>query len=118
MELLIAKPNSVFQSETIDEAYETCSKFINFSRQENNDMGDSKNEFEHLPKQMRDFQINFPDPVLAFKSLDGPNINHDERKLALALGKDMKYEDMKSALKRIFNKSSSTATTQSAIIKQ
>ena len=44
MELLIAKPDSVFKSETIDEAYETCSKFINFSRQENNDMGDSKNE--------------------------------------------------------------------------
>ena len=30
----------------------------------------------------------------------------------------MKYEDMKSALKRLFNKSSSTTTTQSATIKQ
>ena len=88
MELLIAKPNSVFQSETIDEAYETCSKFINFSRQENNDMGDSKNEFEHLSKRMRDFEMKLPDLVLAFKLLDGPNINDDERKLALALGKE------------------------------
>ena len=67
MELLIAKPDSVFQSETIDEAYETCSKFINFSRQENNDMGDSKNEFEHLSKRMRDFEMKLPDLVLAFK---------------------------------------------------
>ena len=31
MELLIAKLDSVFQSETTDEAYETYSKFINFS---------------------------------------------------------------------------------------
>ena len=77
-----------------------------------------KTKFEHLSKRMRDFEIKLPDLVLAFKLLDGPNINDDERKLALALGKDMKYEDMKSALKRIFNKSSSTATTQSAIIKQ
>ena len=30
----------------------------------------------------------------------------------------MKYEDMKSVLKRLFNKSSSTKTGQSAIIKQ
>ena len=30
----------------------------------------------------------------------------------------MKYEDIKSALKRLFNKSSSTKTAQSAIIKQ
>ena len=36
----------------------------------------------------------------------------------MALGKDMKYEDIKSALKRLFNKSSSTKTAQSAIIKQ
>ena len=46
------------------------------------------------------------------------NINDDERKLALALGKDMKYEDMKSALRRLFNKCSSTTTAQPAIIKQ
>ena len=37
----------------------------------------------------------------------------DFRKVSLALGKDMKYEDMKSALKRLFNKSSSTTTAQS-----
>ena len=77
MELLIAKLDSVFQSKTVDKAYETYSKFINFLRQENN----------------------------------------DERKVPLALGTDMKYEDMKSALKRLVNKSSTT-TTQSAIIKQ
>ena len=54
-----------------------------------------------------------PSPVLAFKLLDGSNISDDKRKLALALGKDMKYEEMKSALKSLFNKSSSTTTAQS-----
>ena len=39
MEPLIAKLDNVIQSETIDEAYETYSKVINFSRQENNNMG-------------------------------------------------------------------------------
>ena len=62
--------------------------------------------------------MKFPDPVLAFKLLDGSNISDNERKLPLALGKDMKYEDIKSAFKRLFNKSSSTTTAQSAIIKQ
>ena len=57
-------------------------------------------EFEHLYKRIRDFEMKLPDPVLAFKLLDGSNINDDERKLPLALGMDMKYEDMKSALKR------------------
>ena len=81
-------------------------------------MSDYLIEFEHLYKRMSDFVMKLPDPVLAFKLLDGSNISDDERKLALALGKDMDYEDMKSALKRLFNKSSSTTTTQSATIKQ
>ena len=69
-------------------------------------MGDYMIEFEHLYKPMRDFEMKIPDPVLAFKLLDGSNISDDERKLAVALGKDMKYEDMKCVLKRLFNKSS------------
>ena len=67
-------------------------------------------EFEHLYKRIRDFEMKLPDQVLAFKLLDGSNINDDERKLPLALGMDMKYEDMKSALKSLFNKSSATTT--------
>ena len=39
MELLTAKLDNVIQSETINEAYETYSKVINFSQQENNNMG-------------------------------------------------------------------------------
>ena len=57
-------------------------------------------EVEHLYKRMSDFEMKLPDPVSAFKLLDGSNISDDERKLALALEKDMKYEDMKSALKK------------------
>ena len=113
MELLIAKFDSAFQSKTIDEAYE----IYYFLRQEN-DMGDYIIEFEHLYKRTRDFEMKLRDPILAFKLLDGSNISDNERKLVLVLGKDMKYEDMKSVLKRLFNKSSSTTTTQSVIIKR
>ena len=110
MKLLIDKLDSIFQSETIDEAYSTYSKFINFSRKENIEMSDYIIEYEHLYKRMRDFEMILPDAVLAFKLLDGANISDEERKLALTLGKDLKYDDMKSALKRLFNKSSLTAS--------
>ena len=76
MELLTAKLDCVFQSETIGEAYETYSKFINFLLQENN-MGNYIIEFEHLYKRMTDFEMKLPDSVLAFKLLDGSNINDD-----------------------------------------
>ena len=76
IELLNAKLDCVFQSETIDEACETYSKFINFLQQENN-MGNYIIEFEHLYKRMTDFEMKLPDSVLAFKLLDGSNINDD-----------------------------------------
>ena len=117
MELLISKPDSIFQGDAIVEAYDTCSKFINYSRQENSDINDFIIEFEHLYKKMRNFEMKLPDQVFAFKLLDGASINDEERKLALALGKDMKFEDMKSALKRIFNRSITTSTHSETMVK-
>ena len=66
----IWKLDSIFPSETIEEAYHTYSKFINFSRQESSDMNDYIIEFEYLYKKMRDIEMKLPDPVLAFKLHD------------------------------------------------
>ena len=54
---------------------------------------------------MTDFDMKLPDPVLTFKLLDGTNLSNDDRKLAmLALGNDMEFKNMKSALKHLFSK--------------
>ena len=52
-----------------------------------------------------------PDPVFVSILLDGATISDDGRKLALALGKDMEFEDMKPALKRLFNNHNSHKNT-------
>ena len=52
--------------------------------------------------------MKLPDALIAFKLWDGASLSVDVLKLALALGKDMKFSDMKSALKRLFNKAGST----------
>ena len=110
MNILIGKLDSVFQLETIDEAYNTYSKFINYKRNEDEDINDYTIEYEHLYKRMTDFDMKLPDPVLTFKLLDGANLTDDDRKLALALGNDMKFENMKSALKCLFSKTKSHNT--------
>lgn len=69
MELLTSKLD-VLQSETTDDAYESYSKFINFSWQDNNDIGDNL-EFGNLYKRMWDFEMKLQDVVLTFKLLDG-----------------------------------------------
>ena len=94
----------------MDEAYNTYSKFINYKRNKDEDINDYIIEYEHLYKRMTDFDMKLPDPVLTFKLLDGANLTDDDRKLALALGNDMKFENMKSALKRLFSKTKSHNT--------
>ena len=108
MNTLLSKLDRVFQSETIDEAYNIYSCFINFNLHDDTDMNDYIIEYEHLYKRMEDFDMKLPDAVLALKLLDGANITEDDRKLALVLGKEMKFNDMKSALKRLFNKTRCT----------
>ena len=115
METLLNKLDSVFQSEAVDEAYNVYSMFINFSHAENVDIHEYILGYEHLYKKMEDFGIKLPDAVLVFKLLGGASLSVDDRKLALALGKDMKFSDMKSALKRLFNKASSTDILNIAI---
>ena len=89
--------------------------FINFSRAKNVDINEYVLEYEHLYKKMEDLGMKLPDAVLVFKLLDGASLSIDNQKLELALGKEMKYSDMKSALKRLTNKASSTNIPNIAI---
>ena len=115
METLLNKLDSVFQNEAIDEAHNVYSMFINFSHAENVDINEYILEYEHLYKKMEDFRMKLPDAVLTFKLLGGTSLSVDDRKLALALGKDIKFNDMKWALKRLFNETSSTDISNIAI---
>ena len=95
METLLNKLDSVFQNEATDEACNVYSMFINVSSAENVDINEYILEYEHLYQKMEDFGMKLPDAVLAFKLLDRASLSVDDRKLALALGKDMKFSDMK-----------------------
>ena len=62
-------------------------------------------EFEHLYYKMTNHEMPLPNTVLTFKLLDGAKPSEDERKLALTLGNNLEFKEMKSVLKRIFTKS-------------
>ena len=111
LRLLVEKLDKVFESDKIDEAYLVYSRFINFHKSHEMSMTDYIIEFEHLYHKMTNHEMPLPKTVLTFKLLDGAKLNEDERKLALALGNNLEFETMKSALKWIFIKS--TAANES-----
>ena len=94
--------HKIFLQETADEAYKVYSDFINYSKTVEMTVSEYVPEFERSYKRMIEHEMILPDPVLTFKLLDGVSITNDKRKLALTFCVDLKYEKMKSALKRLF----------------
>ena len=101
----IEKLDKVFESGKIDEAYLVYSRFINFHKSDEMSMADCIIEFKHLYHKMTNHEMPLSNAVLTFKLLDGAKLDEDEIKLALALGNNLEFETRKSALKRIFTKS-------------
>ena len=98
---LIEKLNYIFKSEKIDDAYVAYSKFIKFDKPEDLPMNEFLLESEHLYNKMKEHDMVLPN-ALTFKLLGSANLSEDDRKPALTLANDLKFESMKSALKRLF----------------
>ena len=62
--------------------------------------------FGHLYRKLMGYEMKLPNAILTFTLLDGVNITDDERKLALTVCSELKFDRMKSSLKRLFSKSS------------
>ena len=103
LNLLLTKLDSAFQSEDIEDAYNTYLKFSYMKRQSDTSMNDYVIEFENLYHLMQNQNMKLPDKVLAFKLLDGASVSENQRQMCLTLANDLTFNSMKTALKRIFN---------------
>ena len=103
LNLLLTNLDSAFQSEDIEDAYNTYSKFSYMKRQSDTSMNDYVIEFENLYHLMNNQNMKLPDKVLAFKLLDGASISENQPQMCLTLPNDLTFNSMKTALKRIFN---------------
>lgn len=106
---LLSKLDTIFKRDTIDCAYEAYTNFENFKKtDQSKSMSDFILEFDQKYQKTKSFDMALPDAVLAFKLLESANLSTQERQLALTACTDMKYQSMKSTLKRIFGESSSS----------
>ena len=75
-------------------------------------------EFEHLNDKMLQFNLKLPDNILCFKLLESASLQNNEKQMALTLARDLKYESMKLALKRISLNVQSNSENNEMNIKQ
>ena len=65
-------------------------------------MTNYKVEYEQLYYAMIEHDMPLPDNIQAFKLFDRANLSEVEHKLTLTLANEIKFDTMKSALKRSF----------------
>ena len=113
LQKLIEKLDSVLKSEKVDEAHEAYSKFTKFERISGMTIEDYILDFELLYDKMGNNDLGLPESIKAFILLDGKNFEDSDRKFALTIASDMKFDTMKAALKRIFSNPGSPLHTPS-----
>lgn len=102
MDVLLTKLDSMFLKEEKDRQYEAYTEFDRINRQSGTSMVDYIIEFERRYYKIRKFKMELPDAELAFKLLDNTGLNTKDKQLALTACSAISFDNMKSALKRIF----------------
>lgn len=92
----------MFLKEEKDRQYEAYTEFDRINRQSGTSMVDYIIEFERRYYKIRKFKMELPDAELAFKLLDITGLNTKDKQLALTACSTISFDNMKSALKRIF----------------
>ena len=103
LDLLLEKLDAAFQSEVTEDAYNIYLKFSYLKRQSDVSMNHYIIEFENLNHLMENQGMKLPDKVLAFKLLDGALVSENQRQMCLTLANELTFNNMKTALKRIFS---------------
>ena len=102
MDKLLEALDSLFERDKIDLTYAAYVKFDSYKRDIDTPISEYIIEYERRYNQCKKYDMVLPDPVLSCKILDGANLSQKERQLVLTAAADLKFETMKSSLKRIF----------------
>lgn len=104
MDILISALDGLFLRETIDTAYEAYKNFDGFRKPEHMAISDYIIEFDQRYQKSTKYKMSLPDAELACKLLDNANLPNQQRQLVLTAcaSEELRYDKMKSAMKRIF----------------
>lgn len=103
LKILTEKLDGVYLRDSKDKTYDVYTRFDSFRKHDEMTMSEYTVEFDQRYQKCKSMDMALPDAILAFKLLDGANLSLQERQLALTAIKEITYEEMKIALRRIFS---------------
>ena len=102
VENIIVCLDKLFKKDKTQSAFEALEAFEGYKRPKDLCIADFCNEFERLYNKTKTYGTTVSDDVLAFRLLKAANLPSHQEQLAKATVGDLKLENMKAQLKRIF----------------
>ena len=115
---LIGELDKYFAKNEVDLSYSAYKDFDQFVRVQNMQMSEYVASFEQKYNKAKKHKLEMSDSVLAFKLLDNASLDETKKQMVLTACPSIKFEDMKSALNRIFNGERCSALERTSSIKE
>ena len=100
---LIGELDKLYLKDSQDSAYEAYKQFEKFCRPKSMKISNYIIKFEHLYNKIKNFNMTLPDSSLAYKFLNNANISEKHKQLVHATLTELKYENMKDQIKKVFS---------------
>ena len=101
MLLLYEKLDSLFLVDKNQAALEAYGKFEKYLRPSDVSMFDFQIEFDRMVQQLKAYEIQLPEAVLAYRALKSANLNENHEKLIMATVKEITLKEMMSQIRKV-----------------
>lgn len=99
---IISKLNTLYLKDKTQSAYEAYDIFEKFRRPSDMSITEYINEFERLHSKTKHYGTEMSTDILAYRLLKSANLSEHHQQLAKATIPELKYETMKTQLKKYF----------------
>ena len=101
MSKLYAKLDELFKEDKGQATLNAYEKFEKFKRPAETSIGDYRVEFDRLVQQLKYYDIDLPEPVLAYRALKSANLSEENERLVRATVPDITLKHMMKQLQKV-----------------
>ena len=103
VDLIIKRLDKIFKKDELSQKFNSLEAFENYRRPENTSIRNFVTEFEKRHYKVKSYGIDISDDLLGFRLLKAANLSTRDEQLIKATVSDIKYEEIKTKLTKIFS---------------
>ena len=114
VDTLLTKLDTLYLKDELSDKFSILESYEIYKRPQTMSIRDFLHEFDARYHKVKEYGINIPDDLLGFRLIKAANLSSDKQELVKATVSELKYEEVKSKLKKIFSDDSKIPSTSTS----